>query len=118
MTPPDGISLFASAKGLPRDADGPVFTQPWQAQAFALTVRLSEEGYFTWREWANELSIVLRETTTPDDGSHYYEHWLLALERLCLAKNLTDLSALNQRKTAWEEAYRRTPHGKPVELSR
>ena len=32
---------------LPRDADGPAFAEPWQAQAFALAVRLSEKGHFT-----------------------------------------------------------------------
>jgi nitrile hydratase accessory protein len=116
---PDGVSAFASTEGVPRDAGGPVFTEPWQAQAFALTVRLSEAGFFTWREWANELAGVLREATTReprDDGSHYYDHWLLALERLCLAKGLTNVPALNERRMAWAEAYRRTPHGRPVEL--
>jgi hypothetical protein len=32
------------------------------------------------------------------------------------AKGLTDPAALHDRKEAWAEAYRRTPHGKPVEL--
>ncbi len=110
--------------GLPRDADGPVFAEPWQAQAFALTVQLSQAGYFPWREWADMLADmlagVLREAAAhgmPDDGSHYYEHWLIALERLCLAKGLTNAVALDVRTAAWADAYRRTPHGRPVELS-
>jgi len=105
---------------MPCDTDGPVFAEPWQAQAFALTVQLSEAGFFTWREWADELATVLREAATHeprDDGSHYYDHWLLALERLCLSKGLTNASVLNERRTAWAEAYRRTPHGRPIELS-
>jgi nitrile hydratase accessory protein len=121
LNPPDGIAAFASAEGMPRDTDGPVFAEPWQAQVFALTVRLSEVGFFTWREWADELAAVLREAATRgppgDDGSHYYDHWLLALERLCVAKGLTSALALNERRMAWAEAHRRTPHGKPVELS-
>lgn len=120
MNLPDSVAAFASAEGMPRDAGGPVFAEPWQAQAFALAVRLSEAGLFTWREWADELASVLREAGTrepPDDGSHYYDHWLLALERLCLSRGLTNLQALNERRTAWAEAYRRTPHGQPVELS-
>jgi nitrile hydratase accessory protein len=120
LNPPDGVAAFASAEGMPRDAGGPVFAQPWQAQAFALAVRLSEAGFFTWREWADELAAVLREATArepPDDGSHYYDYWLLALERLCTSKGLTNAQTLNHRRMAWAEAYRRTPHGRPVELS-
>ena len=120
MNPPDGVAAFASSDGMPRDANGPVFAEPWQAQAFALAVQLSEAGCFTWREWADELAAVLREAAAHeprDDGAHYYDHWLLALERLCVAKGLTDGPALNERRTAWAEAYRRTPHGRSVELS-
>src|SRR5271166_4689709 len=116
---PDGVAAFAAADGAPRDADGPVFAEPWQAHAFALAVRLSEAGCFTWREWADELAAVLREAAGEprNDGSRYYDHWLAALERLCLSKGLTDVQALNERRMAWGEAYRRTPHGRPVELS-
>jgi nitrile hydratase accessory protein len=105
---------------LPRDAGGPVFVEPWQAQAFALAVKLSEQGYFTWKEWAAALADELKTAASrgePDDGSRYYEHWLAALERVATAKGLTDRAALLDRKKAWAEAYRHTPHGKPVELA-
>jgi nitrile hydratase accessory protein len=104
---------------LPRDEDGPVFAEPWQAQAFALAVKLSEQGHFTWKEWAAALADELRAASdrgAPDDGSRYYEHWVAALERLVTAKNLIDMRALQERKEAWADAYRHTPHGKPVEL--
>jgi len=97
-----------------------VFAEPWQAQAFALAVRLSEEGHFTWREWAEALADEIRCAEPGiglDDGSRYYEHWLAALERLVTAKGLTNRAALDERKRAWAEAYRHTPHGKPVELA-
>jgi len=96
-----------------------VFAEPWQAQAFALAVRLSEQGHFTWSEWAQALGSELKTAADrgePDDGSHYYEHWLAALERLVTEKGLTDRAALANRKEAWADAYRHTPHGKPVEL--
>jgi nitrile hydratase accessory protein len=81
--------------------------------------RLSESGFFTWREWGDELGATLREAGEPsEDGSHCYDHWLLALERLCVAKGLTTAPALQERESAWAEAYRRTPHGKPIELPR
>jgi len=101
------------------DQNGPVFAEPWQAQAFALAVRLSAEGHFTWKEWAATLADELKAAADrgePDDGSRYYHYWLAALERLVIAKNLADADALAARKEAWADAYRHTPHGKPVEL--
>jgi nitrile hydratase accessory protein len=111
---------LAALPRLPRDEGGPVFAEPWQAQAFALAVRLSEQGYFTWKEWAAALAAEFKAAADrgePDDGSRYYHHWLAALERLVTEKGLTDPAAIVARKEAWAEAYRHTPHGKPVELS-
>jgi nitrile hydratase accessory protein len=111
---------LAALPQLPRDKGGPVFAEPWQAQAFALAVKLSEQGHFTWKEWAATLADALKAAADrgePDDGSHYYEHWLVALERLVTSKGLSDPATLLARKEAWAEAYRHTPHGKPVELS-
>ena len=111
---------IAALPRIPRDDGGPVFAEPWQAQAFAMAVRLSEEGHFTWKEWAATLADELRAAADrgePDDGSRYYHHRLAALERLVTAKGLTDRAALDARKEAWADAYRHTPHGKPIELS-
>jgi len=99
----------------------PVFAESWEAQAFALAVKLSEQGHFTWKEWAAELAAELKAAADrgePDDGTHYYEHWLARLERLVTGKGLTNREALLERKEAWADAYRHTPHGKPVELRR
>jgi nitrile hydratase accessory protein len=106
---------------IPRDEGGPVFAEPWQAQAFAMAVKLSDEGHFTWKEWAAELAAELKaaeDRGQPDDGSHYYEHWLMTLERLVTGRGLTDRAALAERKEAWADAYRHTPHGKPVVLKK
>jgi nitrile hydratase accessory protein len=111
--------LLAALPRLPREGDEPVFAEPWQAQAFALVVKLSELGHFTWKEWAETLAAELRsaaERGEPDDGSKYYHHWLTALERLVVAKRLADPAALLARKEAWADAYRHTPHGRPVTL--
>jgi nitrile hydratase accessory protein len=105
---------------LPRDKDRPVFAEPWEAQAFALAVKLSEQGHFTWKEWAAALADEIKAASSrgePDDGSRYYHHWLAALERLVTAKGLADPATLVARKEAWAEAYRRTPHGKPIGLA-
>jgi nitrile hydratase accessory protein len=117
----DFTACFAALSDVPRDDDGPVFAEPWQAQAFALTVQLSQAGYFTWQEWAAELGAVLRDAAAVDphdDGRRYYEHWLVALERMCLAKGLTNGQALDRRTVDWAHAYHQTPHGQPVELFR
>jgi nitrile hydratase accessory protein len=117
--PPDPERL-ASLPAIPRDEDGPIFAEPWQAQAFALAVRLSAQGHFTWKEWSSILAEELQAAAArgePDDGTHYYEHWLAALERIVTSKGLTDAAALLTRKEAWADAYRHTPHGKPVGLS-
>jgi nitrile hydratase accessory protein len=114
-----GAERLAALPRLPLDTSGPVFAEPWQAQAFAMAVRLSEQGHFTWKEWAATLAAELKAAADrgePDDGSRYYEHWLAALERLVIAKGLSDPAALHARKEAWAEAYRHTPHGKPVKL--
>jgi nitrile hydratase accessory protein len=112
------VSLAALPR-LPRDRGGPVFAEPWQANAFALAVKLSEQGHFTWKEWASSLADTLKAAADrgePDDGSRYYDHWLTTLERLAIAKGLTDQETLVARKDAWIRAYRNTPHGRPVEL--
>src|SRR5262249_47068240 len=105
---------------MPRDEGGPVFAEPWQAQAFALALKLSAQGHFTWKEWAAALAAELKAAADrgePDDGSRYYHHWLAALEGLVAAKHLSDPAGIMARKDAWAEADRRTPHGKPVELA-
>jgi nitrile hydratase accessory protein len=100
-------------------SDDPVFAEPWQARAFALTRKLTERGHFSQKEWTAALMQALRDAYACgalDDGSHHYEHWVTALETLALAKGLTDKTALGARKEAWREAHRSTPHGKPVTL--
>jgi nitrile hydratase accessory protein len=109
----------AIPNGAPRDENGPVFAEPWQAQAFAMAVKLSELGHFTWSEWTATLGAEIKAAYVPgrpDDGSRYYHHWLAALERLVTQKRLADPASLAMRKNEWAAAYRATPHGRPVTL--
>ena len=106
---------------LPRDDEGPVFNAPWEAQAFAIALSLHATGAFTWREWADALAAELSAAAAhgePDDGSHYYEHWLAALEKLVTKKGVVPAQELQRRLDEWDAAVRATPHGKPVELMR
>jgi nitrile hydratase accessory protein len=101
--------------------EAPVFAEPWEAHAFALAVRLSEAGFFTWTEWSQALAAELAEASRrgePDDGSRYYHYWLATLERLIASKGLVMPASLLARKEEWAEAYRRIPHGEPVTLQR
>jgi nitrile hydratase accessory protein len=102
-----------------RTGERPEFAEPWEAEAFALAVKLSEQGYFTWKEWAATLAEEFKAATDRgeiDDGSRYYHYWLAALEKLVTAKGLTDQEAMEKCKEAWKAAYRHTPHGQPVQL--
>jgi nitrile hydratase accessory protein len=104
---------------IPRDAEGPVFSAPWEAQAFAMAVTLHEHGHFTWKEWAARLADEIdaaRARGEEDDGSRYYYFWLSALEKLVADKRLVMADELAARKDAWDRAARETPHGQPIEL--
>ena len=103
----------------PGDGDGPVFAEPWEAQAFALTLKLHEAGHFTWSEWATTLGAEIeaaRSRGDPDLGDTYYQHWLAALERLAAEKGLVGGGELGARKAAWKRAFLNTPHGQPILL--
>lgn len=106
---------------IPRDAEGPVFGAPWEAQAFAMAVMLHERGHFTWKEWAARLAdeiAAARDRGEADDGSRYYYFWLSALEKLVADKRLVLTDELATRKDEWDRAARATPHGQPIELKR
>ena len=104
---------------IPRDAEGPVFREPWEAQAFAMTLALHERKLFTWPEWAATLADEIKKAQAagdPDTGETYYRHWLAALERIVAEKGVADAKALDRYYDAWDHAADRTPHGEPIEL--
>jgi nitrile hydratase accessory protein len=104
---------------IPRDAQGPVFREPWEAQAFAMALALHDRGLFTWSEWAATLGDEIKRAQAagdPDTGETYYRHWLNALERIVAAKGLADVQMLARYRHAWHHAADRTPHGTPIEL--
>ncbi len=112
-------SHLEALPGLPRDAEGPVFQQPWQAHAFAMTLSLHERGVFTWIEWSNALSQQLRSAgqDLPDPAETYYLHWLQALEALVDAKGIASNQELGRFQEAWRHAAQRTRHGLPIILA-
>jgi nitrile hydratase accessory protein len=104
---------------IPCDAEGPVFREPWEAQAFAMALTLHERGVFTWPEWAEALGAEIKRAQAagdPDTGETYYRHWLATLERLVAAKGVTTAETLHRYRDAWDHAADRTPHGAPIVL--
>ena len=106
--------------GIPRDVDGPVFREPWEAQAFSMALALHQRGLFTWAEWAATLADEIKRAQAagdPDTGETYYRHWLATLERLVAEKGIASPDTLARYRDAWDRAADRTPHGAPIELS-
>jgi nitrile hydratase accessory protein len=106
-------------RGIPRDDEGPVFREPWEAQAFAIALVLHERGLFTWNEWAATLAAEIKRAQAggdPDTGETYYQHWLATLESLVAEKGVTTSANLHRYRDAWDHAADRTPHGVPIEL--
>lgn len=90
------------------------FTAPWQAQVFAMTVTLHEEGLFSWPEWAQVLGRHLAQGA--DDGGDYYERWADALQEILTDRGIATTDDVTTTTQAWHAAAARTPHGQPIEL--
>ena len=127
MSPPDpkldptlAREATAAVPGIPRDQQGPVFREPWEAQAFAMALALQQRGLFTWGEWAATLGEEIKRAQRagdPDTGETYYRHWLATLERLVAEKGVASEETLERYREAWDRAADRTPHGAPIELT-
>ena len=109
----------SSLPDVPRDRDGPVFREPWEAQAFAMALALHALGLFTWTEWGQMLGKEIKHAQgsgDADTGETYYRHWLATLEKLVAVKGVATSETLHRYRDAWDHAADRTPHGCPIEL--
>jgi nitrile hydratase accessory protein len=95
---------------LPPGGEEPVFEEPWQATAFALTIALHERDLFSWTEWAAALGEEVKS------GHPYYDCWMRALERLLARKGVAASDEVDAMAAAWERAAHATPHGQPILL--
>ncbi len=117
--PHAAVEAMSAVPDIPHDAGGPVFREPWEAQAFAMALALHAYGLFTWNEWAAALADEIKRAQAkgdPDRGDTYYRHWLTTLERLISAKGVASTETLHRYRDAWDHAADRTPHGSPIEL--
>jgi len=117
LTSPDTPRETAS---LPLGQDkAPVFSAPWEARVFAMTLQAHQAGVFTWSEWAETLGVELARNGSGSSDTHgYYDHWLNAFEKLLTAKDVAEENQLSSLRDAWDAAARATPHGEPIELGR
>jgi nitrile hydratase accessory protein len=109
-----------SGESGPAGPADPVFREPWEAQAFAMTLLLEARGAFSWAEWAQALGEKIRQAQRagdPDSGDTYYRHWLAALERMVTAKGIATPAALLEARHAWSRAAARTPPGMPITVN-
>ena len=114
------MQATAIVTGIPRDDEGPVFREPWEARAFAMALALHARGLFTWTEWADALAQQIKLAQADGDadtGETYYRHWLATLEKLVTAKDIAAANELRRYRDAWDHAADRTPHGQPIELA-
>ena len=119
LDPQAAMRASVAVPGVPRDDSGPVFKEPWEAQAFAMTLALYERGLFTWPEWAAALADEIKRAQgagDPDTGGTYYAHWLNALEKIVADKGVATHDTLHRYRDAWDHACDRTPHGQPIVL--
>jgi hypothetical protein len=112
--------VIEAVASIPHDSEGPVFREPWEAQAFSMALALHQRGLFTWTEWAATLAEEIKRAQAagdPDTGETYYRHWLAALEHIVATKGIASMNTLACYRDAWDRAADRTPHGKPITLS-
>ena len=112
-----GMPLGPDTSGAP---DAPLFREPWEAQAFAMTLALHARGLFTWPEWVDALAAQISAAQAAGDtdaSNTYHQHWLAALEALVAIKGASSASELEQWRDAWDHAADRAPHGQPIVLA-
>lgn len=118
MSACDTVTDLAASPGLPHSPEGaPIFAEPWQAQALAMTVHLHAGGVFSWAEWAECLAAEVHRPERAADGSDYFDSWVSALAGLLERKGLADRETVEALRQSWQRAAEATPHGAPIELS-
>ncbi len=110
--------MIVEGKDIEKDKDF-IFSEPWQAELFAITLNLHEKGLFNWNSWTEKLGSSLKRdnNNSKDNLEYYFLSWLSALEGILLEKKVTELAKIAMIEKAWKEAISKTPHGTKVESS-
>lgn len=111
------FSWVEFSMGSPDSIKDPVFSEPWEADTFAMLVTLEKQNLISWPEWADELGAEIKgNSASVDTGGEYYVHVLGALEKLLVKKGIVSIQGLEQYRAGWDRVAKRTPHGEPMEL--
>ena len=121
MSTAPGDDIVPRDSGIPSDSGGPVFAEPWQARAFAVVVRLCQDGHVEWAAFRQRLIAEIAAADAAGDGdTGYYQHWLAACEKLLAVRGMAQADDLAARK-AHIAANRPPPTGavaNPVAIDR
>jgi nitrile hydratase len=91
---------------LPRKNGELVFDEAWQGRIFGMTVAMSHEATFAWREFQAHLIDEIAHAEREGESTSYYERWLHAFEQLLADKGLIDAAALAERAREFESGRR------------
>jgi len=101
--------------------EAPSFSEPWHAEAFALTMQMSRAGYFSWEQWVKVFSGQIAaspqsEAETTNDA--YFRQWMQALAILLEQCDLLDESDIAEYMEHWRRSYFHTVHGDPIHFNK
>ena len=91
------IADMAGPAALPRKNGELAFDEAWQGRVFGMTVAMSHEACFAWREFQAQLIAEIAHAEDEGETSSYYERWLHAFERVLVGKGLLEPGALAAR---------------------
>lgn len=94
----------------------PVFSEPWAAEVFALTVQLHQNDVFSWSQWTEALSLQLNKPGRCDLGTDYFDCWCDALCKLLVDHGILEARQIAEMQASWKRAAAATPHGRPILL--
>jgi hypothetical protein len=106
---------------LPSQSDAPKgFDELWLVEAYGISQALIEAGHVSADQWAKTLNAALQrklyDEGLPDNAETYSLAIIEAFGEVFAENGIITLEELEQRSEAWRAAYKRTPHGRPVEL--
>jgi nitrile hydratase accessory protein len=91
------IADMTGSAALPRKNGELVFDDAWQGRAFGMTVAMSHDRQFEWREFQARLIAEIGRAERDGERSSYYDRWLAAFERLLVDKGLVAPGELARR---------------------
>jgi len=100
------IADMKGAAALPRKNGELVFDEAWQGRIFGMTVAMSHDDSFEWREFQAQLIAEIAHAEREGESTSYYERWVHAFEQLLADKGLVDPDALAERTREFETGRR------------